>query len=104
MMANRRATWAVAVSSALLATTLALATSAQARGKPTPGVVPPNGQYAELSARWWQCALAQPASRNPLLDPLEPGAHTIVFGGTTLTLDEHDDPALCSLEITYHIT
>jgi hypothetical protein len=39
-----------------------------------------------------------------LLNPLPPGEHTLSFGGTTHTLDANGNPAVFSLDITYHIT
>jgi hypothetical protein len=54
---------------------------AQKGGNANPGVIPPNsGQYADLSAQWWQWALGQPvtnnpATTNPLLDTTGVAAH-----------------------------
>jgi hypothetical protein len=39
-----------------------------------------------------------------LLTPLQPGKHTIKFGGTTQTLDGNGNPATFELDITYNIT
>jgi hypothetical protein len=38
-----------------------------------------------------------------LLTPLPPGEHLIQFGGTTMTLDQNGNPAVFSLDVTYHI-
>jgi hypothetical protein len=51
-----------------LAVVLALAPRVYAQGNPNPGIIPPNAQYPELSADWWQWALTQPVSSNPLFD------------------------------------
>jgi hypothetical protein len=54
---------------------------AQKGGNPNPRVTPPDsGQYAELSAQWWQWALSQPvtnnpATTNPLVDTTGAAAH-----------------------------
>jgi hypothetical protein len=51
-----------------LAMVWSLASRACAQGNPNPGIIPPDHQYPQLSADWWQWALAQPVSTNPLLD------------------------------------
>jgi hypothetical protein len=38
-----------------------------------------------------------------LLTPLPPGEHLIQFGGTTMTLDQNMQPAVFSMDVTYHI-
>jgi hypothetical protein len=54
---------------------------AQKGGNPNPGVISPNsGQYADLSAQWWQWAFAQPVTNdpkttNPLVDTTGAAAH-----------------------------
>jgi len=47
--------------------TLAVRDSA-AQGNANPGVIPPNSQYAQLSAQWWQWVFSQPVVSNPLFD------------------------------------
>jgi len=39
-----------------------------------------------------------------LLQPLTPGQHLLRFGGSTQTEDQFGNPALFSLNVTYHIT
>jgi hypothetical protein len=39
-----------------------------------------------------------------LLKPLDPGQHTIHFGGTSQALDGNGNPATFQLDITYHVT
>ncbi len=53
--------------------TLTTGTLAQAKGNPNPGILPPNSTpfgltYGQWNARWWQWALGQPKSTNPVLD------------------------------------
>ena len=58
----------------LVVVLLITATTASA-GNPGPNVLPPHSRpygagYGEWGARWWQWALAQPASANPLVDEI----------------------------------
>ncbi len=58
----------VAVACGILAIALSGVSVAWAGGNPNPGIIPPNGQYGDLSAEWWQWVMSQSASSNPLFD------------------------------------
>jgi hypothetical protein len=67
-MKARRFAPKVVLAGVALAVICSFAPRAYAQGNPNPGIIPFNNQYPQLSALWWQWALSQPVSTNPLLD------------------------------------
>jgi hypothetical protein len=67
-MSVRRSAPKVVMTGVALAVVWSFAPRACAQGNTNPGIIPPNDQYPQLSADWWQWALTQPVNTNPLLD------------------------------------